>query len=234
MYVFSFILITLHALTSLIGLGGYDCETLDYALRCIIRHLSAAEPSADLREALLNTCYITVLIKLETFAVSDLLPDFFFFLKDSVSRHCFYSISLTPIHCLQKFTDTVELYLHHRNIYDRIMRKRIADFPLDFGSMVGLVLVAGFLPNFGRFNFNKSFTDHFPAVKGGLGHIFKTLYFQPMDYQPSSHCVKLLTEFLTDPGRAGEHALDGRKYALVAGFLLDCFIPPCSERSFSR
>jgi len=42
----------------------------------------------------------------------------------------------------------------------------------------------------------------------------------------------LLTEFLTDPGRAGEHALDGPKYALVAKFFLDCFILPCSEHKF--
>ena len=71
------------------GLGGYDCESLDYALHHIIRHLSEAEPSADLHEALLNTCYITVLIKLETFdysnRVADLLAGFLFFLKSSVS-----------------------------------------------------------------------------------------------------------------------------------------------------
>ena len=77
-----------------VGLGGSYCGTLDYALRCIIPHLSEAEPSADLREALLKTCYITVLIKLETFGytISDVLAEFLFFLKSSVSL---YSISLT-------------------------------------------------------------------------------------------------------------------------------------------
>jgi len=44
----------------------------------------------------------------------------------------------------------------------------------------------------------------------------------------------LLTEFLTDPGRAGEHALDGPKCALVARLLLDRFIPPFSEHTFVR
>jgi len=37
----------------------------------------------------------------------------------------------------------------------------------------------------------------------------------------------LLTEFLTDPGRAGEQVLDGPKCAFIAGFLLDRF---CSGR----
>ena len=66
---------------------GSRSETLDYALRYIIRHLSEAEPSADLREALLNTCCITVLIKLEpsVYRMPDLLAHFLFFLNGSVS-----------------------------------------------------------------------------------------------------------------------------------------------------
>ena len=143
------------------------------------------------------------------------------------------------IHCLQKFTDTEDLYLHHRNIYDRIMCKRIADSPLDFGSIVGLVL-AGMHPKIGLSKFNEYFTGYFPAVKGGLFLIYQKLYFRPLvpalpvGYFPDSRYLMLLTEFLTDPGRAGEHAFDGPKCALVARFLLDCFILPCLERNFFR
>ena len=70
---------------------------MDYALRFISEHLSEAEPSADLREALLNTCYITVLTKLEPFddQIPELLVNFLSFLKGSVSIHCLHSISLT-------------------------------------------------------------------------------------------------------------------------------------------
>ena len=114
------------------------------------------------------------------------------------------------------------------------MRKRIADFPLDFGSIVGLVL-AGLHPNIGLLNFDQYFTHYFPAVEGGLLRIYETLYFRPPGYKPTrSRYRKLLTEFLTDPGRAGEHALDGPKCALVARLLLDYFIPPRSERNFVR
>ena len=135
-----------------------------------------------------------------------------------------------PIHCLQKFTDTEDLYLRHRNIYDRIMHKRIADLPPDLGSIVGLAL-AELLPTIGLWNFN--FTDYFPAVEGGLNRIYQTLYFRGPQLAHPSHLYRmLLTEFLTDPGRAGKHALDGPKCALVAKFLLDCFISPCSERNF--
>ena len=126
-----------------------------------------------------------------------------------------------PIHCLQKFTDAEDLYLHHRNIYDGIMRKRIADFPLDFGSILDLVLV-GLHRKIGL-AFNLYFTDYFPA-----------LYFQSQHNSVDSDYAMLLTEFLTDPDRAGEYAIDGPKCALVARFLLDCFIPPCSERNIIR
>jgi len=126
-----------------------------------------------------------------------------------------------------------DLYLHHRDIYDRIMRKRIADLPLDFGSIVGLVL-AGLHPNKELLNFNQYFTDYFPAVEGGLSRIYQTLHFQPLHSVWDSRYLILLTQFLTDPGRAGEHALDGPKCALVAKFLLDCFIPPSSEHNFVR
>ena len=113
------------------------------------------------------------------------------------------------------------------------MRKRIEDVPLDLGSIVGLVL-AGFHSDIGLLDFNEYFADHVPAVGDRLSRIYPTLYFRPLGYRPSSRCVKLLTEFLTDPGRAGEHALDGPKYALVARFLLDLLIRPYSERNFFR
>ena len=113
------------------------------------------------------------------------------------------------------------------------MHKRLADLSLDFGSIVGLVL-AGLQPNMGRSVFNKSFTHYFPAVEGGLSRIYQTLHFNRLGYFPDSQYPMLLTEFLTDPGRAGKHALDGPKCALVARFLLDCFIPPCSECNFLR
>ena len=106
------------------------------------------------------------------------------------------------------------------------MRKRIADFPLDFGSIVGLALVGtvGLDPDFvPMLNLDEYFTDYFPAVEGGLWRIYQTLYVREQTYLSSS---VLLKEFLTDPGRAGEHAIDGPKYALVARFLLDSFISP--------
>jgi len=129
-----------------------------------------------------------------------------------------------------------DLYLHHRDIYDRIMRKRIADLPLDLGSIVGLFFLR---LHPGTTEFYGYFTDCFPAVKGGLSHIYQKLYFRPpgsfalpLNSRPRS--LKLLTEFLTNPGRAGEYALDGPKCALVAKFLLDCFILPYLGRNCSR
>ena len=64
---------------------------LHYALFYTIRHLLEAEPSADLREALANTRYISVLIKLDisddSHQVADFLGYFLFSLKFSVSIH---------------------------------------------------------------------------------------------------------------------------------------------------
>jgi hypothetical protein len=113
------------------------------------------------------------------------------------------------------------------------MRKRIADVSPDLGFIVGLAL-AGFHPNIELYEFNTYFTARFPAVEGGLLRIYQKLHFRTSSYQPHPHSQKLLPEFLTDPGRAGEHALDGPKCALVTRFLLDCYISPFSERNFVR
>jgi hypothetical protein len=43
---------------------------------------------------------------------------------------------------------------------------------------------------------------------------------------------KFLEEYFFDPVHGGKYVLDGSKYALVARFLLDCFIQPCSEQEF--
>ena len=103
----------------------------------------------------------------------------------------------------------------------------MADFPPDFGSNVGLALV-GLHPDIALWNFN------FTKVERDLFHTYPTLYPQLSFGNTNSRYSMLLTEFLTDPGRAGEHALDGPKCALVAKFLLDCFILPCSEYNFVR
>ena len=63
-----------------------------YAYDDIVKHLSKAEPSADLREALLNTCYITSLIKFEpALEIPHFIRRFFSFLESSVSYVLPYS-----------------------------------------------------------------------------------------------------------------------------------------------
>jgi hypothetical protein len=59
---------------------------MEYAYRGVLEHLSEAKPSADLREALLNTHYIASLIKLglhEPWQIYSLV-DFLTFLRSSV------------------------------------------------------------------------------------------------------------------------------------------------------
>jgi hypothetical protein len=63
-----------------------------YAYDDIVQHLSKAEPSIDLHEALLNTCYITSLIKFEpALQISRFLGQFLSFLEFSVSYALPYS-----------------------------------------------------------------------------------------------------------------------------------------------
>ena len=78
-----------------------------------------------------------------------------------------------------------------------------------------------------------NFMDYFPTVEGGIASHYSTLSFCPRkaEFLNSSCCV-LLGEFFKDPVRAGNYFIDGPKYALVARFLLDCFIEPCPERKF--
>ena len=93
MFLVYFILsrVSRHVLTSAIGhtsLSGKCSPQIRYAYRYILKHSSEAEPSADLREALLKTRYIVSLIKFEQTGSSqyicNLLLKFLSFLKRSV------------------------------------------------------------------------------------------------------------------------------------------------------
>ena len=121
----------------------------------------------------------------------------------------------------QKFTDADTLYLHHRDIYDRIIHKRIANFPSYLGPIVFLVLLEINLDY--RVRLTPSFINCFLTIQGGM--IARTL-------EHSHVHDKFFEEYLLDPVHGGKYVLDGSKYALVARFLLDCFIQPCSEQEF--
>ena len=127
-----------------------------------------------------------------------------------------------------------DLYLHHRNIYDSVIHQRIAKFPSDLGSFVFLVLtIASPLLNV----ISWTFIDHFPPAKGRTLENYLALSCNSVHprmslvFHSDLHDV-LLEEFLTDPNRAGKYVLDDSKYALVARFLLDCFLQPCPEQEF--
>ena len=76
-------------------------------------------------------------------------------------------------------------------------------------------------------------TSYFPTVEVGIVRNYSTLYFDPMgNFILNDDYHMLLEEFFTDPARAGTYVIDGPKYALVARFLLDCFIEPCPEQRF--
>ena len=103
---------------------------------------------------------------------------------------------------------------------------------MDLGSFVFLVLIASPLLVGNGLEWN--FIHYFPPVEGRTQENYSALYFYP---RPQSLCYSdpydvLLGEFLTDPNRAGKYVLDGSKYALVARFLLDCFLQPCPEQEF--
>ena len=78
---------------------------MSYAYGSIVEHLSKAEPSADLREALLNTCYVTSLIKFEpALQISHFLGQFLSFLESSVG----YALSYSDHH----FADVLSVEIH--------------------------------------------------------------------------------------------------------------------------
>ena len=124
-----------------------------------------------------------------------------------------------------------DLYLRHRNVYDSIIRPRIAGCPLDLGSFVFLVLIAS--PPLGGNGLGWNFINYFPPVEGRTEDTYSALYFIPRTWicHPLPYSASL-GEFLTDPIRAGKYVLDGSKYALVARFFLDCFLQPCPEQKF--
>jgi hypothetical protein len=210
-----------------------------------VKHLTQAEPSADLREALLNTDYITSLIKLEktqlektplSADICDSLLEFLSFLKGSVSYLLTYSRLLQHSYLflyLQKFTDTEELYLHHRNIYDGVIHNRIADFP--YAEFVFFLVLIEMLPHLTARELYLKSVNPLEEVNDGIRHIHSTLRFNSPQYFAMTLDYRLLLgESLSHPVHAGKYVLDGQKYAFVARFLLDNFIEPSSEENFLR
>jgi hypothetical protein len=170
--------------------------------------------------------------------ISISLARFLSFLKGSESVSCMLTYAQILQHSylflhLQKFTGTEELYLHHRNIYDGIIHKRIADFPVDAKFVFYLILIE-MLPHLNTKGLSLSWIDA-SNVEDGIVHVHSTLYFSsnhrftmPLDYG------LLLGESLSHPVHAGKYVLDGQKYALAARFLLDYFIQPSSVEYFLR
>jgi hypothetical protein len=205
-----------------------------------VKHLTQAEPSADLREALLNTDYITSLIKLEnsrpSVMLSILLVKFLSFLKDSVGCLSTYARILQHSYLflyLQKFADTEELYLHHRNVFNGRIHKRIADFPLDAGFVFYLALIE-MLPHLPTKNLELSCIDPL-NIEDGIVHVHSTLCFSSTQYFTMTLDYGLLLgEFFSHPVHAGKYVLDGQQYALAARILLDYLIEPSSKEYFLR
>ena len=125
-----------------------------------------------------------------------------------------------------------ELYLHHRNIYDSIIRERIANFPLDLEFIVFMVLIET-KASVGRGGLSLRSLDYFTTLGGGIARNYSILSFHPMETGTLGRsCCMLLADFFTDPVRGGNYVIDSAKYALVATFLLDCFIEPYPKRKF--
>jgi hypothetical protein len=189
-----------------------------------VKHLKQAEPSADLREALLNTDYITSLIKLENTPPSvdiwNLLVAFLSFLKGSVGYISTYARLLQHSHLFlysQKFTETEELYLHHRNIYDGVIHKRVADIPLNAELVCYLVLIA-MLPHFRGKILHFTWTDPL-NVQDGILQIHSTLRFNPMqDFSMTLAYGQLLEESLSHPVHAGSMSLTANDTLLLPVF----------------
>jgi hypothetical protein len=106
--------------------------------------------------------------------------------------------ALYLIHYLHRFTDTEDLYFHHRNNFDTIIRTRLADFPLNSGFIVCLLLIE-LRPHVGR-RLVSNFTNYFSTVEGDFSRIYSTLYSHlqaPGHNTPNLSYSMLLTKFLT-------------------------------------
>ena len=105
---------------------------------------------------------------------------------------------------------------------------------MDLGFIVFMVFIE-MQASVGGAELTLEFIDYFPTVKGSIARNYLTLSFNPTETTILTHsCCVLLGEFFTDPVRGGNYFIDSPKYALVASFLLDCFIEPCPERKFLK
>ncbi|KDR66253.1 hypothetical protein GALMADRAFT_162157 [Galerina marginata CBS 339.88] len=135
------------------------------------------------------------------------------------------------------FSNTEELYLYHRGVWDKIFHERLSKIKSD--TRVDAIIASAFLGP------ETIFTPYFSIL---LAILFKLEVCIPLTLEdprwlettlyhyigPSMNPVyrELLLEFLTDPVRAGEYILDGTKFATLTKILLEFLIQSRNDEEY--
>ena len=131
---------------------------------------------------------------------------------------------------MQGFSNTDELYLHHRGAWDKILHKRLAQIESDTisNAIVASVYTDSLHPT-RIFEILNTASDGEVIDVDSDTWLDTTLY----GYLPTSDASyrELLLEFLGDPIRVGKYILDGTKIATLANILMDYLIWPSDNKN---
>ncbi|PPQ87782.1 hypothetical protein CVT25_008826 [Psilocybe cyanescens] len=197
----------------------------DLAYRSLLKHLRLAGPLHDnaiLREKVLNVPYIE---HWTTYALTLINTPLKYFYSSSDDPGMFLEFLQTS-----EFRQTEELYLHHRSIFDQILRKYLALIPMRPCQVFWTAVCAGgVLESHGVVSWGTfwALSDSLAAYLSASvpGFLFSALFGQIQEGSEwrapawyDLYCVtdtlyqRMVREFLNDPSRAGPYAVDQPTY----------------------
>ncbi|PPQ89427.1 hypothetical protein CVT25_002441 [Psilocybe cyanescens] len=208
---------------------------LKLAYQSLLKHLRLAGPLHDnttLREKIFNVPYVQ---HFTTYALN-MSKDGPLIYRRSLSEDPAVFLAFLQT---SEFSQTEELYLHHRGIFDQILCKSLALIPLSPCVAFWNAVCAGGIPKFHPLDFLETFRVLSYSLADNLsasvpGFLFSALFDQ---IQKASrwrghawyyiYCItgtlyqQVVREFLNDPSRAGPYAVGKSTYTTAAVFMVE-------------
>ncbi|KDR67310.1 hypothetical protein GALMADRAFT_161715 [Galerina marginata CBS 339.88] len=133
------------------------------------------------------------------------------------------------------FSNTDELYLYHRGVWDQILHRRLSTIKSD--TMVNAIVASAFINTLPIDAFASILATIFelqvciPLTVDNPGWLETTL-FHYIGPGMNPRYQELLLEFLADPIRAGKYILDGTKCATLTNTFLELFTQSRKDQKY--
>ncbi|KDR66274.1 hypothetical protein GALMADRAFT_162161 [Galerina marginata CBS 339.88] len=133
------------------------------------------------------------------------------------------------------FSNTDELYLYHRGVWDQILHERLSMINSD--TMVDAIIVSAFIKNRDIYIDAENLADILVSViklQMDDSHWLLNTFLQYIGPFMNPGYQELLLEFFADPIRAGKYMIDGTKFATLTKILLGFLVQSCNDKRYER